>query len=422
MKNITFILLILVGTFRFLSVYAANVNIPDPNLRDALVELLGKRPHQRITEADMETFKELDLTDKGIRDLTGIEHATRLERLTLTDNLIDDLTPISELISLAYLRINNNVISDLSPLTNLMGLRDIHFPDNIVSDLSPLGGLLKLNTIWFDHNDVSDLSPLLTCVNLGYISSWGNPISDLTPVAKLPKLWFLNISGGSVLEDISPLAEKIGLRELYLRAHNIADWTPLASISTLEKLSLEGSNITDGQLLMGLRLLKWLALANTPLSKDDIWEIQLALPNTKIVKHSSKWNPFKEDVNSDGNVNILDLILIGQNIGKKKSELERADVDGNGIINISDLITVASKMDELDAAAAPSLTVKHQHSLTQATVQQWIRIARAKDDGSAVFQRGIANLQYLSSSLIYPKKIIPTVWGRHKCLADGKEH
>ena len=108
-------LVIVMVTFGSLPVYAANVKIPDTNLRAAIVEALGKRPRDSITTADMETLTELDLTNKGIRDLTGIQDASRLKGLKLTSNLIDDLTPISGLINLEVLQVGDNVISDLVP-------------------------------------------------------------------------------------------------------------------------------------------------------------------------------------------------------------------------------------------------------------------------------------------------------------------
>jgi WD40 repeat protein len=46
------------------------------------------------------------------------------------------------------------------------------------------------------------------------------------------------------------------------------------------------------------------------------------------------------DVNSDGVVNIQDLVLIASNFGK--AGVNTADVNGDGVVNVQDLVWVAS--------------------------------------------------------------------------------
>ena len=50
------------------------------------------------------------------------------------------------------------------------------------------------------------------------------------------------------------------------------------------------------------------------------------------------------DVNKDGTVNILDLIIVANNLGVPVGEANpRADVNGDGVINVLDLTFVAGK-------------------------------------------------------------------------------
>ncbi len=52
------------------------------------------------------------------------------------------------------------------------------------------------------------------------------------------------------------------------------------------------------------------------------------------------------DVNEDGHVNVLDLVLVGQNIGGSIAAVPRADVNGDGSINVLDLVLVAGHFGE----------------------------------------------------------------------------
>ena len=60
------------------------------------------------------------------------------------------------------------------------------------------------------------------------------------------------------------------------------------------------------------------------------------------------------DVNQDGIVNILDVILVAQNLGQKSPSNPRVDVNKDGQVNVLDLVLVAERLGE-KVAAAPSL-------------------------------------------------------------------
>ena len=59
------------------------------------------------------------------------------------------------------------------------------------------------------------------------------------------------------------------------------------------------------------------------------------------------------DVNQDGAVNILDMVLVGQNLGKNPLSHARADVNKDGQVNVIDLVLVAEHLGK-KVAAAPS--------------------------------------------------------------------
>ncbi|MDE0484047.1 MAG: DUF4955 domain-containing protein [Candidatus Poribacteria bacterium] len=126
------------------------------------------------------------------------------------------------------------------------------------------------------------------------------------------------------------------------------------------------------------------------------------------------------DVNEDDWVNILDLVLIAQNLGKPVSVDSLADVNDDGIVNILDLVLVAQHLGKSTAAAGPSaVAIEGLEGVDPATVQGWIEQASAEDDGSLAFRQGIANLERLLASLIpkdtvllpnYPNPFNPETW------------
>ena len=124
------------------------------------------------------------------------------------------------------------------------------------------------------------------------------------------------------------------------------------------------------------------------------------------------------DVDQNGVVNILDLVIVSQNFGLSPPTNPRADVTGDGQVNILDLVTIAQHFGE-SAGAAPSANVYDQEYIDPATVQRWIAHAQIADDGSTVFREGIANLKRLlavntpqKTALLanYPNPFNPETW------------
>ena len=63
------------------------------------------------------------------------------------------------------------------------------------------------------------------------------------------------------------------------------------------------------------------------------------------------------DVNQDGAINILDLVLVGQNLGQKPPSDPKIDVNNDGQINVLDLVLVAEHLGEKVAAAPAQVDV-----------------------------------------------------------------
>ncbi|HOS67503.1 MAG TPA: hypothetical protein PLI54_06160, partial [Methanoculleus sp.] len=78
---------------------AEAVSFPDTDLEAAVRDALDK-PRGDITTDDMAGLGALDAEDKGISDLSGLEHAVNLRGLDLDSNEISDLGPLAGLTDL----------------------------------------------------------------------------------------------------------------------------------------------------------------------------------------------------------------------------------------------------------------------------------------------------------------------------------
>ena len=284
----------------------------DAALRRAVEQALGKEAGAPITEEDLSALSTLTARYGEIRDLTGLELATNLEKLDLWGNEVADVSPLADLPRLSTLRLVRNRLSDLAPLGSMVGLRELWLTDNPISDLSPLRELRQLQSLFVggaDHgiSDVSLLGELtnlrsLQAANLGIVdlsllsglaqlrslSIPNNPVADLSPLRDMTRLWSLDVSGTAV-SDLSPLSDlQLGslfinrtslslddvlglprsrqLRTLGIAALGLEDISALSELVALESLNLMDNRVQDLSPLSGLAHLRWLQLANNNVS------------------------------------------------------------------------------------------------------------------------------------------------------------
>ena len=188
-------------------------------------------------------------------------------------------------------------------------------------------------------------------------------------------------------------------------------------------VNYEGNEISYGKIAPG-------AFANQHTYAGHVWLIKDASGSSfavfraaektgraLIVEPSRVLVPpeLKADVNADGTVNVLDLVLVAANLGKIGQNA--ADVNGDGLINILDLVFVAGALD--NTAAAPSLHSQALDMLTASDVRQWLSQAQHLYLTDALSQRGILFLEQLLATLIptetallanYPNPFNPETW------------
>ena len=451
-------------------VTAQTVHIPDAGLRAALESALGKEAGASITQVDMAGLKTLEAVRFNISNLTGLESATNLKKLDLEGNSISDISPLKDLENLTKLRLgknrrisnvsplkdlenltfldlDGNQISDISPLKDLKNLTWIDLDGNQISNVSPLKDLENLEFLDIDSNQISDVSPLKDLMtNLIWLDLDDNHISDVSPLKDLKNLTYLDLEVNQI-SDVSPLSALINLTELDLHDNQISDVSPLSTLTNLKALDLESNEISNLSSLKNMTNLTTLNLRGNEIS--DVSPLS-TLINLRILdlrgNEISDFSPIvglmqnleeyyadaptikTTDVNRDGIVNIVDIILAASNFDTPDLEALAGmniypDVNRDGLVDIRDLMLIAA---EIGAAAAPTF---NDHSveitnLTSEELTEWIRLAEALDTDDLQMRQGLAVLEQLLAVLTlseafpretallanYPNPFNPETW------------
>ena len=426
------------------------------------------------TLAKLPKLQEIDICGGEISDLSPLANATGLKALSFAGNEIGDLSPLTNLTGLTHLNLENNEISDISPLAGLINLTSLDLENNDILDFSPLDALPEgIHIIWHNNPGFTPAAPKIEGPWLWMIA----PTDGMSgsKAAASGRDFLSEISGGEVTElaiatEAAEAGEPVGnkvwtIGKLSRRGgNNINDMVNATALGvgdinhhvaygsiTLESLSQQQTTMFVGS---GDAVKVWLngALVHSKFVDRDANDYQEDFPvilqeGTNIllvaVYEGEGWwsgffgfgvgaeftvnlpgpsilveRPRVADINEDGKVSILDLILVARDFGRIKLIDPRTDINGDGKVNISDLILVAQSMDTEAGNAAPS-AVAMNGPISPAVIQAWIAQARIENDGSLAFQRGIASLQRLLAVLMpaktallanYPNPFNPETW------------
>ena len=226
------------------TVSAQLVDIPDPNLKQAIREALELPDEIPLTQQKMLQLTGLDAKNRQINNLTGLEYATNLQRIAVHRNNISNLKPLADLTQLESLSLWENPISNLSPIANLIQLERLDLGGCQVSDITPLANLTQLAYLTLHYNfRIIDITLLTNLTQLTELRLSRNRIVDINPLANLTQLTELQLSHNRIV-DISPLANLTQLTELTLANNAITDFSPLFELN-LKNIDIDIHKLQD---------------------------------------------------------------------------------------------------------------------------------------------------------------------------------
>ena len=400
--------------------------------------------------ASLQSLTWLDLNDNEISDVSSLGQLNSLTWLDLSENVISDVSALALLPNLTWLGLNGNAITNVSGLDRFSEDTSISHSDFINSAFPEAGPKIVGPWLWvivpgarLDHTD------LLAKASKGKVTE----VKVATFGATEGKFvgnseWALHKLSPTGGNNINVMTDALGWgsgSEVYdhvvygsvtLESPREQDTTMLVGSDDEVKVWLNGEVVHYNPVVRGAGDFQ----DAFPVTLKQGTNVLLVAVDNRghgsfsgffgfakdaeyTVNHPDKKGTIEVpayDVNKDGITNILDVILVGQDLGKANPTNARTDVNGDGTVDISDLILVAGHLGELSGiSAAPSVLAIGDMGLDPAVIRTWIAQAQVKNDGSVVFQHGITNLQRLLALLIpertvllanYPNPFNPETW------------
>ena len=304
------------------SVIYKEIKLEDKNLYIALKDIIGKQIESyddntltiNANKLFVSTISKLDLSNRGIKNISGLEHFKGLHVLNLTNNEIEDISSLSQIDDLWEIYLNNNRIKNIDVLSLFPNIFYIEADSNNIENINfSLDSFDWLDEISLADNDIKDMSKFYNINNDSeyaiMIDLSGNKNLNLSTIdlSKTYKLELRNCKFDNIQLEVT---DEAILNELDLSNNNIMDLSCIPIIDSLE-LNLANNNIEN--------------VSNLPNIKFNI----LNLSDNKNL-----------DLSSLNNVNVFELFLGNCNIDDEKikslpKDFKRLHLENNPISDLS---------------------------------------------------------------------------------------
>ncbi len=412
---------------------------------------------------DLPKLRVLDICGGEISDISVLAKMTNLTEIYLVGNDITDISSLANLTNLTRLNLSENDILDVSVLAGLPNLKWLAFNHNAVSDVSSIERLFEDTVIvWhtnpaFPSGGTKIVGPWLWVLVAGDRITDGDALSVASNGRRTEQkvatvgasegkrvgnnVWIADTIARSGNNNIGEMLKRQGVGNNGIVYGSATIESPVEQQTRMFvghrdgiRLYLNGDVVYQKNsghwqegyhvyfpvtLTAGTNVLL-VGLDNHP---NHVHQFHASFgfdvdTDYTVNKPISRDLIPAYDVNEDGQVNILDLILVGQDFGKSPPGNPRSDVNGDGTVNITDIVLVAGHLGEITGIPAAPELLTHK-SLSPTKLSFWIKLAQAEDDGSLVFRQGIATLQQILTTLTpqqtvllanYPNPFNPETW------------
>ena len=332
------------------------IDIPDDRLRACINEAVGSADLMApVTPAVLwKLDDELRCVDRGIADLSGLEHAIRLVDVNLAGNDIQDITPLARRKNHYYntLNLDRNRISDLSPLIGLR-IGHLYLSSNAIVDIAPLSsvdmgfrerrwdpnaGRDVLNTfpgsLDLSHNSIVDIAPLVDLSGeLNHLDLSGNSIADIGSIVDVPLNKYLGITG--LTNDV----------RLYLSENSISDIAVFGELlPVLDVLDLSDNLISNIAPLVNVKFARSWGSDMLDLSGNAISDISV-IADIQEVRRLDLSDNSVSDIFPLSGMNLVSLDLSDNSVSDisplSGMNLESLDLSDNEIVDLRPLANVA---------------------------------------------------------------------------------
>jgi len=118
-----------------------------PAIIEAAIRKQLRKPTGELTQEDLEKVTELELDDKQLTSVKGLEKLTQLESLHLPHNKLTDVKGLENLTQLKELPLDDNQLTSVKSLEKLTQLEGLWLPRNQLTDVKGLEKLTRLTEL-----------------------------------------------------------------------------------------------------------------------------------------------------------------------------------------------------------------------------------------------------------------------------------
>lgn len=313
-------------------------------------------PSGPISSLQMKNLITLNIENKNIESLKGLEYGENITSLTIKGAKLKGIEELAYLGKLNYLHLENNSLWCLTPLENLHNLNTLYLDNNVLQDITSLktislnikNSLGALKAISISGNYINLQNSAITN-DLSYISANVENINYLNQKQGIPILYANPYNGEinfnsnedikiSFLNNIYPLISDIDLNKIKLytitsEGNKYVDISPSISNNIL---TIKPSNNLENSKTYSILIPK------------DVLEDSLGVTNKEDFYLNFGTSSFAGDISGDSIIDIKDLAIVSQNYGVdifSSSWDDNHDLNKDGRINLFDLIKISTYLN-----------------------------------------------------------------------------